>query len=58
MINLAFFEEPLPQVESWPDAPCGYIRLSEGYDQTAQEARRRGWSYREFDAGHFHMLGR
>lgn len=54
--DLTFFEEPLPQVDSWPDAPCGYIRLSEGYDQAAQEARRRGWLYREFNSGHFHML--
>jgi pimeloyl-ACP methyl ester carboxylesterase len=54
--NLTFFEEPLPHVDGWPDVPCAYIRLSEGYDRAAQEAQRRGWSYREFEAGHFHML--
>jgi pimeloyl-ACP methyl ester carboxylesterase len=54
--RLDFFAEPHPEVERWPDAPCAYLRLSVGYDQAAQEARRRGWPYHEFDAGHFHML--
>jgi pimeloyl-ACP methyl ester carboxylesterase len=54
--RLDFFEEPHPVVERWPDAPCAYLRLSVGYDEAAQEARRRGWPYHEFDAGHFHML--
>lgn len=54
--GLDFFEEPLPHVEDWPNAPCAYVRLSQGYDQPAQEAQQRGWPHREFDAGHFHML--
>jgi hypothetical protein len=54
--GLAFFEERHPYFEGWPDAPCGYVRLSEAYDGPAREAQRAGWPYREFDAGHFHML--
>lgn len=54
--QLGFFEERLPAVAEWPDAPCGYIRLSAGYAAPAAQARARGWPYREFDAGHFHML--
>lgn len=54
--RLDFFEEPLPHVEDWPNAPCAYVRLSQGYDQPARQAQQGGWPYREFDAGHFHML--
>lgn len=53
---LSFFEEPLPDILGWPDAPCSYLKLSAAYDGAAAEDRRRGWPYREFDAGHFHML--
>lgn len=53
---LAFFAEPLPQVAGWPDAPCGYLRFSPAYARPAAEAERRGWPYRAFDAGHFHLL--
>ncbi|MBV9278957.1 MAG: alpha/beta hydrolase [Chloroflexi bacterium] len=54
--TLGFFEERHPHFESWPDAPCGYVRLSAAYDGPAREAQRAGWPYREFDAGHFHLL--
>lgn len=54
--GLAFFAEPLPHVESRPDAWCAYVRLSEAYSRPAEQAREQGWPYREFDAGHFHML--
>jgi hypothetical protein len=53
---LAFFEEPIPAFAGWPDAPCGYLRLSPAYEQPAEEARRRGWPCRGFAAGHFHTL--
>lgn len=43
-------------MDSWPDAPCAYIGLSEGYDGATRAARHSGWPYWEFDAGHFHML--
>jgi len=54
--NLAYFEEELPHVENWPSTPCAYVRFSSAYDYPAQQARERRWPYREFDAGHFHML--
>jgi pimeloyl-ACP methyl ester carboxylesterase len=53
---LAFFEEPLPVVADWPDAPCGYVKFTDSYARHADRARAMGWTYREFDAGHFHML--
>jgi pimeloyl-ACP methyl ester carboxylesterase len=52
----AFFTQPFPSFENWPDAPCGYIRFSAAYDEPAAQARAQGWAYREFQAGHFHMV--
>ena len=52
----AFWEEPLPVVPGWPDAPCAYLRFSAVYAEPAAQARREGWACVELDAGHFHML--
>jgi pimeloyl-ACP methyl ester carboxylesterase len=38
-----FFREPLPVAADWPDAPCGFVQLSAGYDQPARSAASRGW---------------
>jgi pimeloyl-ACP methyl ester carboxylesterase len=38
-----FFTEPLPVAPDWPEAPCGYLRLSPAYDVAARLARSRGW---------------
>jgi hypothetical protein len=48
-----FFTEPLPLPLDWPDAPCGYLRTSGGYDRQAHQARLRGWPVVERDSGHF-----
>jgi hypothetical protein len=53
---LAVYEEPLPVFASWPDAPCGYLRLSGAYTGQADEARRARWPTIEMDAEHYHML--
>jgi hypothetical protein len=54
--GLEFFTEPLPAAAGWPDAPCGYLRLSAVYDRWADEATARGWPAAGLDAGHFHPL--
>jgi hypothetical protein len=46
-----FFEEPLPCPDDWPDAPCGFVRLSAAYDVPAHGARSRGWTVVEAPAG-------
>ena len=53
--GLDFFTEPLPVAADWPDAPCGYLRLSAGYAQPMRSARSRGWPVVEADpsGGHF-----
>jgi hypothetical protein len=54
--GLAFFTEPLPAAAGWPDAPCGFLRLSATYDGWAAAAAARGWPTAGLDAGHFHPL--
>ena len=54
--GLTFFEEPMPYYGDWPAAPCAYVKFSDAYAGAAQQAQWDGWPYREFDAGHFHML--
>ena len=38
-----FFTETLAVAPDWPDAPCGYVQLSAGYDRPARSAASRGW---------------
>jgi hypothetical protein len=54
--GLEFFTEPLPEVAGWPDAPCGFLRLTAVYDRWAREAAAAGWPTAALDAGHFHPL--
>jgi hypothetical protein len=54
--GLDFFTEPLPPAAGWPDAPCGYLRLSAAYDAWLRRARALGWPTASLDAGHFHAL--
>jgi pimeloyl-ACP methyl ester carboxylesterase len=55
-----FFAEQLPVAPDWPDAPCGYLRLSTPYDGSARLARMRGWPVHdgapERPGGHFAAL--
>jgi hypothetical protein len=39
----SLFDEVSPVPERWPDAPCCYLRCSDGYEEDALEAERRGW---------------
>jgi hypothetical protein len=52
------FEEVTPVPERWPDAPCGYLRLSEAYDDAADDAERRGWPCRRRSGSHLDPLTR
>jgi hypothetical protein len=53
-----FWEEQLPAVAGWPDAPCGYLELSAHYRGAAARAQREGWAYRHLVGGHFELLTR
>jgi len=55
-LPFALFEEPMPAAPWWPDAPCGYLRLSPAYADLADEARGLGWPVRELASHHLGML--
>jgi hypothetical protein len=55
-IPLAFFVEPIKFPQTWPDAPCAYLRLSEYYVNQAQQARAEGWHVTEVDAEHLYPM--
>ena len=54
--GLDFFTEPLPVPVDWPDAPCGVLRTSEGYDYVARLAAGRHWPVESVQLGHFAAL--
>lgn len=51
-----FFTEPLPALDDWPDAPCGYLRTSAAYDHWARVAEQNGWPVVHRELGHFAAL--
>ncbi len=53
---LNFFEEVMPEVSGWPDAPGGYLLFTQGYRPYLEQAQRAGWPSRALSAGHFHLL--
>ena len=54
--SLSFFEEVMPDVPGWPDAPGGYLLFTQGYRPYLEQAQGAGWPSRTIPAGHFHML--
>lgn len=51
-IPVARFEEVAPDALIWPDAPCGYLRLSPAYDTILTRVSAMGWPARLVDAHH------
>jgi pimeloyl-ACP methyl ester carboxylesterase len=54
--SLSFFEEVMPDIPGWPDAPGGYPLFTQGYRPYLEQAQRAGWPSRTVPAGHFHLL--
>jgi pimeloyl-ACP methyl ester carboxylesterase len=57
-LPLPVYEEPIPVPQHWPDAKCGYVRLSDRYPQAEALAERKGWEVHRFDGDHFFILVR
>lgn len=55
-LPLKYFEEIAPEVEGWDSIRCGYIRLSEAYDDIAAEAVARGWPLKHQPSDHLAMV--
>lgn len=55
-LPLAMFEELHPPVPGWPDAPGGYLQLSDAYEDEAARARDLGWPVRQLETHHLALL--
>lgn len=55
-LPLAMFHERRPEVADWPDAPCAYLGLSDGYAEELERARSLGWLTAELPSHHLAMM--
>ena len=55
-VPLAMFEELYPPAPGWPNAPGGYLQLSEAYGGDAARAREFGWPVRQQLSHHLALL--
>jgi pimeloyl-ACP methyl ester carboxylesterase len=55
-LPLAMLEETYPPAPAWPDAPGGYLQLSEPYEHDAARARELGWPVRQLLTHHLALL--
>jgi hypothetical protein len=53
-LPLGMFGEPALEVPGFPDAPCGYLRLSPAYD--LDDARALGWRVADLPSDHLGMV--
>jgi alpha/beta hydrolase family protein len=55
-LPLAYFEETAPEATGWDSMRCGYLRLSEAYEEAAREAADRGWPTHHEPSDHLAMV--
>jgi pimeloyl-ACP methyl ester carboxylesterase len=55
-LPLVLFEEAHPLIPGWPNAPGGYLQLSEAYDGEAARAGELGWPVRKQLSHHLGLL--
>lgn len=55
-LPLAYFYGSVPPVLEWPADRNGYVLLSDGYLDDAEEARRRGWPVIALPGGHLDLI--
>ena len=55
-LPIAMLEEVYPPAPGWPNAPCGYLQLSEAYQDDAARAGELGWPVRQQLSHHLGLL--
>lgn len=58
VVPLAFLEAQAPDRTGWEELPAMFVRLSDGYENNAARAERRGWTVRRIEANHLAMVSR
>ena len=56
LLPLAYYERRVPVPDGWDDHPCAYLLFDPVYQDTADEARRRGWRIAELPGKHLHQV--
>ena len=55
-LPMAMLAEIQPDAPGWPDAPCGYLQLSEAYEDEAARAHELGWAVTQQLSHHLALL--
>ena len=55
-VPLSYFDGRVDEVSGWADRPCGYVRLSQLYEDQAARATEMGWPVERLAAGHLHAV--
>jgi pimeloyl-ACP methyl ester carboxylesterase len=55
-LPLAYFEDAVPPVAGWDEAPGAYLRLSVPYEDDASDAEARGWPTARLEATHLRIV--
>jgi hypothetical protein len=55
-LPLAYYEQSVPVPAGWDNRRCGYVLFSPAYEETAQDARERGWTVAHLPGLHLHQL--
>ena len=55
-LPLAYFEEAAPEAAGWDAIRCGYLQLSEAYEEATREAAARGWLTHHEPSDHLAMV--
>lgn len=51
----SFYDETVPVPDGWSEWPCGYVKLSSGYQALYEDATGRGWPGAEIDGHHLSL---
>ncbi|NDZ83577.1 alpha/beta hydrolase [Streptomyces sp. SID10853] len=55
-LPLAYYEQRVPVPDGWDDHPCSYLLFGPPYDDTAADARARGWRTAHLPGAHLHQM--
>lgn len=55
-LPLAYYEQSVPVPRGWDDHPCSYLLFGPPYEDTATDARERGWRTAHLPGAHLHQI--
>ncbi|WP_353944908.1 alpha/beta hydrolase [Streptomyces sp. HUAS MG91] len=55
-LPLSYYEQRIPVPAGWDDHPCSYLLFAPPYEETAADARERGWTVARLPGEHLHQI--